>query len=330
VAAEKNSDDWSASAPPGTCEVVISRLINAPRDLVWKAYTDPAHVAQWWGPNGFTTTIEAMDVRVGGVMNHVMHGPDGANYPNRSVYTEVVKPERIAYTVEGGLEGGRGVSFVATWTFEAVGEKTLVTGRSVFATEAERDFVVKEFGAVEGGKQHLARLNAYAGLTPAEQQFVVTRVLRAAPELVWQAWSTAEALAQWWGPKDCDVQVLHLDFVPGGTFHYSMQWSGQPPMWGRFVYREMQAPRRIEYLNAFADAQGHVVRAPFPGMNDWPLEVLNTVTFEAQGSHTLMTIRSGPVCANEAERAKFAGFFDSMRGGYSGTMEQLEQFLSLK
>jgi uncharacterized protein YndB with AHSA1/START domain len=245
------------------------------------------------------------------------------------VYTEVVEPERIAYQVEGELEGGPSVSFVATWTFEAIGEKTLVTGRSVFATEAARDFVIKEFGALEGGKQHLARLDAYAGLTPQAQQFVVSRVLKASPELVWQAWSKAEALAQWWGPKDCEVQVLHFDFAPGGTFHYSMQWPGQSPMWGRFIYRDLQAPQRIEYLNAFADAQGNVVRAPFPGMDDWPLEVLNTVTFEAQGSQTLLTIRSGPVCANEAERAKFAGFFESMRGGYSGTMEQLEQYLSL-
>jgi uncharacterized protein YndB with AHSA1/START domain len=81
VAAERNDGESSASALPGTREVLITRLINAPRDLVWKAFTDPRHVAQWWGPNGFTTTIEAMEVRVGGVMNHVMHGPDGANYP---------------------------------------------------------------------------------------------------------------------------------------------------------------------------------------------------------------------------------------------------------
>jgi uncharacterized protein YndB with AHSA1/START domain len=79
-------------------EILITCLLNAPRELVWKAWTNPKHVAQWWGPRGFTTTIEKMDVRSGGVWKHVMHGPDGVDYPNKSVFKEVVKPERIVYS----------------------------------------------------------------------------------------------------------------------------------------------------------------------------------------------------------------------------------------
>jgi uncharacterized protein YndB with AHSA1/START domain len=140
-------------------ELVISRIINAPRELVWQAMTDPQHVVHWWGPRGFSTTIEEMDFRVGGVWKHVMHGPDGADYPNRSVFREIVKPERIAYSHGGHKEGGPGVRFESTWTFDALdGNTTKVTIRMVFPSAEERDRVVKEFGAKEGGEQTLDRL----------------------------------------------------------------------------------------------------------------------------------------------------------------------------
>jgi uncharacterized protein YndB with AHSA1/START domain len=140
-------------------EIVISRDFDAPRELVWQAMTDPKHVVHWWGPRGFTTTIEQMDVRPGGVWKHVMRGPDGTNYPNKSIFKEVVKPERIVYSHGGGREGGKGAHFIAAWTFEELApNKTRLTGRLVFPSAEDRDFVVKEYGAVEGGQQTLARL----------------------------------------------------------------------------------------------------------------------------------------------------------------------------
>jgi len=143
-------------------EIVLTRVFDAPRELVWEAWTDPKHVVHWWGPRGFTTTIEKMDVRPGGVWKHVMHGPDGTDYPNSSVFKEVVKPERIVYSHGGGKKGGPGAHFVATWTFEALdGDKTRVTMRGVFDTAADRDMVVKEYGAIEGGKQTLERFAEY-------------------------------------------------------------------------------------------------------------------------------------------------------------------------
>jgi uncharacterized protein YndB with AHSA1/START domain len=143
-------------------EIVISRDFNAPRELVWEAMTNPKHVVNWWGPRGFSTTIETMDFRVGGVWKHVMCGPDGVKYPNKSIFKEIVKPERIVFSHGGGREKGPGASFTATWTFEALAaDKTRVTARMVFPSPAERDFVVKEFGAIEGGKQTLERLGEY-------------------------------------------------------------------------------------------------------------------------------------------------------------------------
>ncbi len=124
--------------------------------------TKPEHVVNWWGPRGFSNTIETMDFRVGGVWKHVMHGPDGVNYPNEKVFKEIVKPEKIVFSHGGGREGGPSVDAVATWTFDEIASgKTKVTLRMVFPSATERDFVVKEFGAIEGGKQTLERLGEY-------------------------------------------------------------------------------------------------------------------------------------------------------------------------
>jgi uncharacterized protein YndB with AHSA1/START domain len=136
-------------------EIVTSRVLDAPRDLVFKAFTDPKHIVHWWGPNGFTNTIQKMDVRPGGVWEFVMHGPDGVDYPNRIVYVEVKKPERLVY------DHGPAPRFHVTVTFEEHRRKTKVTMRALFETAAERDRVVEEFGAIEGAKQTLARLSEY-------------------------------------------------------------------------------------------------------------------------------------------------------------------------
>lgn len=152
----------SSESPIAEREILITRIVDAPRELVWEVWTDPEHVVKWWGPNGFTTTIEKMDVRSGGVWKHIMHGPDGVDYPNSSVFKEVVKPERIVFAHGGGKEGGPGVHFESTWTFDAVdGDKTRVTIRMVFPSAADRERVVTEYGAIEGGKQTLERLAAY-------------------------------------------------------------------------------------------------------------------------------------------------------------------------
>src|SRR5271155_4603713 len=87
-------------------EIVLSRVFDAPRKMVWEAWTDPKQVAKWWGPKGFSTTIEVMDVRPGGVWRQVMHGPDGIDYPNESVFLDVVQYERLVYTLTGGLKSG--------------------------------------------------------------------------------------------------------------------------------------------------------------------------------------------------------------------------------
>jgi uncharacterized protein YndB with AHSA1/START domain len=143
--------------------LVIQRLVDAPAELVWQAMTDPKHVVHWWGPRGFTTTVEQMDVRPGGQWIHVMHGPDGTEYPNHCVFSEVAPPHRLVFTDRGGKKGGTEARFESTWTFDSPpgGKKTMVTVRMVFASTTDRDKIVKEYGAAEGGHQTLARLSEY-------------------------------------------------------------------------------------------------------------------------------------------------------------------------
>jgi uncharacterized protein YndB with AHSA1/START domain len=137
-----------------------SRTFDAPRALVFKAWTMPEHLAQWWGPDGFSITTRSFDFRAGGVWRFVMHGPDGRDYENRVTFDEIAAPERIAYH-HGGGDDVEPVQFTTLVTFEEVGGKTRLTMRGTFPSAAERERVIKEYGADKGLEQTLGRLAAY-------------------------------------------------------------------------------------------------------------------------------------------------------------------------
>jgi uncharacterized protein YndB with AHSA1/START domain len=141
--------------------IVGTREFDAPRNLVFLAFTDPQHLAQWWGPNGFTTTTLSFDMRPSGVWRFVMHGPDGRDYQNRITYEEVVPPERIVYR-HGGEPDVEPVQMRQTIVFnELDGSRTRITWRLDFPSAAERDRVIKEYGADKGVVQTLARLSEF-------------------------------------------------------------------------------------------------------------------------------------------------------------------------
>jgi len=133
-------------------EFVTSRLIDAPRERVFRAFSDPVHLAQWWGPTGFSSTFHEFDLRPGGAWRFVMHGPDGRNYRNDSVFLEVVPPERIVF------EHLSGHHFLMTITFAAQGDSTLVGWRQVFDTAAECRRIASV--VVPANEQNLDRLAA--------------------------------------------------------------------------------------------------------------------------------------------------------------------------
>ncbi|GGE12847.1 activator of HSP90 ATPase [Marinithermofilum abyssi] len=137
----------------GEYELVTTRIFDAPRDLVFKAWTSPVHLAQWWGPKGFTNTFQEFDLRPGGTWQFIMHGPDGVDYKNKSVFVEIVKPERIVFQHVSGPK------FQVTATFEELDDKTRLTFRMLFESAAEFD-KVKTY-AVEGNEQTFDCLEAH-------------------------------------------------------------------------------------------------------------------------------------------------------------------------
>jgi uncharacterized protein YndB with AHSA1/START domain len=137
-----------------------TRVFDAPRDLVFLCFTDAKRLAQWWGPNGFTTTTHSFDFRVGGVWRFAMHGPDGRDYQNRITFQEIVPNERIVWR-HGGGEDVEPVEFKQTLTFEDLAGKTRLVWRGEFPSAQERDRVVKEYGADKGLVQTMTRLADY-------------------------------------------------------------------------------------------------------------------------------------------------------------------------
>lgn len=151
--------DAPAQSATADREIVISRFISAPRELVFQAFTEVRHLSRWWGPEGFTTTTRSFEFRVGGVWDFVMHGPDGTDYQEWISWTEISPPERIALL--HGESRGDPNAFESVLTFAADGGATRLEMRTVFPTKRLRDEAVEKYHALEGGEQTLAHLAAY-------------------------------------------------------------------------------------------------------------------------------------------------------------------------
>lgn len=136
-------------------ELLIAKVLDAPVDLVWEAWSNPEHICNWWGPNGFTCTISKMDLKPGGEWHLVLHGPDGTDFKNRSTFTEVIPAVRIVYRHDSAPK------FLATITFEDRGEQTFLKWHMLFDTKEEFIQTVKTFKADEGLKQNIVKLQDY-------------------------------------------------------------------------------------------------------------------------------------------------------------------------
>lgn len=141
-------------------EIRISTAIKAPIELVWEVWTKPEHIANWWGPNGFTNTIDKMDFQEGGEWKFVMHGPDGTNYQNRSVFKEIIPYKKIVFE-HSNPHFITTVLFESTVHFEPKGTETLIDWRGLFDTAEMREIIVKTHKADEGLRQNIERLKKY-------------------------------------------------------------------------------------------------------------------------------------------------------------------------
>lgn len=336
--------DHAMTEGGGDREIVLSRVLAAPRELVWRVWTDPQHLAEWWGPRGFRTTTKAMAVAPGKDWRYVMHGPDGRDYENRIHYLEVEAPARLRYK-HGGDVDCEPVNFEVEVTFVSEPDgRTRVTMRSRFATREARDLVITKYGALEGGKQTLARLGEHLAAeqatraASASKPFRIERVFRVPRDRMFDVWTQQEHLAQWFGPQGCTLPFTRLDLRPGGTFLYCMRSAaatcggadGRPAdMWGKWVFVTIDRPNRLVFKTSFADEHGNTTRAPF--LDKWPVEMLTTVTFHdhagiGRGTLVVVEVRGAEDDA-EAQRV-FDAHHDSMRGGWTGTFAKLDELLA--
>jgi uncharacterized protein YndB with AHSA1/START domain len=156
-------------AEPATAdrEIVISRVIDAPRELVFEAFTEVRHLSRWWGPEGFTTTTRSFEFREGGEWVFVLHGPDGTDYSEWIRWLRIVPPELI--TLLHGESRDDPNAFESALTFASDGAATRLVMRTVFPTKELRDEAVEKYHAVEGGRQTMDHLAAYVAELAEEE-----------------------------------------------------------------------------------------------------------------------------------------------------------------
>jgi uncharacterized protein YndB with AHSA1/START domain len=299
----------TSTAPAITAqrEVLLTRIVDAPRELVFSMWTDAKHLARWWGPKGFSNPVCEVDARPGGVMKIVMRAPDGAEHPMTATFHEVVAPARLVFTATAIDQAGtRLLEAHTTVTFTAQGtDKTKVTvaARGVGFVDA----AVQMLGGMEQGwSQSLDRLAACS--TPATQHgsFTIERRFKAPPALVFAAWSDAAAKARWFsGPPGWQQKLRTLDFKVGGREQLIGTFPTGTTTHFDAHYHDIVPDRRIVYSYAMH-------------LNDWRISVsLATVTLASDGAGTRMTF---------TEQAVFLDGYDdagSRERGSGGLMDQL-------
>jgi uncharacterized protein YndB with AHSA1/START domain len=255
-------------------EIVTTRVFDAPRELVFRAFTDPEHLARWWGPQGFTTSTQEYDLRVGGKWLLVMHGPKDANYPGEFHFVEIERSEKLV------LDHVSLPKFRLTIFFEDLAGKTKVSFRQLFDT-AQTYRSVKGL-AMPGNEQIFDKLAVeLAAMGAGTHEMRMSRIVPAPRELVWKAWTDPVHLAQWWGPRGFTNPRCELDLRVGGAIHIDMRgFDGTIyPMSGKFL--EIVPPERLVFTACPLDPHGKPV-----------FEGTNAVEFHQEGPITRIDLRA--------------------------------------
>jgi uncharacterized protein YndB with AHSA1/START domain len=158
------------------------------------------------------------------------------------------------------------------------------------------------------------------------RDFAITREFNVPRELMFKIWTQTEHLNQWFGPKGVTIVSPKNDLRPGGVFHYGMRTDDGTVMWGKRIYLEIVPPERLVFIVSFSDEQGGVTRHPVSV--DWPLETSSTVTFAEHEGKTAVTIQWAPHNASESERKAFDDGRNEMKRGWTGTLDQLNAYLT--
>ena len=306
-------------------EIRIVRDYDAPVQAVWDAWTDPAQVAQWWGPRGFSLTTHSKDLRVGGIWHYTMHGPDGTDYINKTLYHEVEPLVRLVYDHGGNDE--QAPLFRVTVHFSAHGAQTRMDMTMALASE-EAARQTRQFIKAAGGESTWDRLDEYLGKQLAQRdQFVIHRSVEAPQDTVFEAWTNPAHLARWLPPTGMEMQMLRADIRTGGGSFYRMSGPSMT-LHGRAQYEEVRRPDLLIYTQQFCDEHEHLARHPMAPT--WPGTMRTTVRFTPEGpARTRVTVTweaAGEV--SPAELATFLAARGGMTQGWTGSFDKLEALLT--
>ncbi|HEY8903800.1 MAG TPA: SRPBCC family protein [Chthoniobacterales bacterium] len=308
-------------------ELKLTRVYDAPVRAVWDAWTDPEQAAHWWGPRGFTITTHSKDLRPGGHWSYTMHGPDGTNYENRTLYHEVEECAKLVYD-HGGADDRPPLFRVTVLFSEAEGRTTMEMTMKVETPEALEE--IKKIIKHAGGNSTWDRLAEYlAKEDSGKEKFVINRTFEAPKDVVFAMWTAPSHIAQWLPPQGFTMEFLNADIRPGGSSFYRMS-NGRMTMYGRAEYLDIQPPEWLVYKQQFADEHGAVSRHPMAPT--WPETMLTTIAFSAEGSGaTRVTVTMEPYGPATAEEiAVFANARGGMTMGWTGSLDKLEELLAVR
>lgn len=306
-------------------EIQITRVYDVPVKTVWDAWTDPKKVAQWWGPRGFTLTTHSKDLKPGGHWTYTMHGPDGVDYENKTIYHEVEKHSRLVY--DHGGNDDRPPLFRVTVNFsESKGKTTMEMTMALATPEAAEE--AKKFIKKANGNSTWDRLAEYLSEENEKKDiFVINRTFEAPLSLMFEMFTNPKHVAQWLPPSGMNMEYLNADIKPGGTSFYKMMGNNLE-MYGKAFYQEITKPNRIVYSQIFCDKNENVSRHPLAPT--WPEKMLTTITLTDEGNdQTRVTIKWEVVGnATAAELETFNQSKAGMTQGWGGSFDKLDAYLA--
>jgi uncharacterized protein YndB with AHSA1/START domain len=306
-------------------EIRIIRIYDAPVQAVWDAWTDPAQVAQWWGPRGFSITTHSKDLRTGGHWTYTMHGPDGTDWPNSTKYLEVQPLAKLVY--DHGGSDDRPPLFRVTVLFSEVDGKTRMD-MTMGLESAEAAAQTRVFIKQAGGNSTWDRLAEYLAKRLSDrEQFVIARSFEASQEVMFEMWTNPEHFVKWLAPAGFDMRFIRADIKTGGSTFYSMTGPGMT-MYGRAHYEEIRRPDRLVYTQQFCDADENIARHPMAPT--WPETMRTIVDLTAEGPNQTRVKVTWEVAgqATPEEMAVFTGARAGMTQGWTGSFDKLEELLA--
>ncbi len=311
---------------PKPNEIYICRTYDAPVEVVWDAWADTDKIAQWWGPRGFTLTSHSKQLRPGGIWVYTMHGPDGTDYPNTTLYHEVEPLKKLVY--DHGASEGSGPLFRMTVLFSEQAGITTVEMTMALAT-VEQAEATRKFIKEAGGNATWDRLSEFLAKERASRDlFVINRSFDAPKEVVFEMWSNQEHFIKWLPPVGFEMEIIDGEIAVDSSIFFRTTNHRDTTLYARMAYQTIDAPNLLVYTQSFCDKEGNP--GHHPSLPIWPATMLTTVRFaDERTGGSRVTVNWEPYGeASIAEIKAFLNLRTSMTQGWSGSFEKLDSLIS--